>query len=272
MPTQTVAKGITRFDLENRRGYMVRIARSGNRIHQYFSDSKYGGKRKALAAAKSAYEELLEELGPAENSTRDKLTSRNTTGVVGVHVAYSQDNRYPGCEYYAYCASWVTEDGKREKASFAWNKYGEDQALQLAILARQQQITDREQVVAMYERSAAGKRTKRVSKTSKKSVKTGKRSVKKPAASATAKRTAKKSLKKAAKKSSHKAAKKSVKRGAKKAVKKKAATKRMVGKKSVKKKAAKKSAKKQAAKKSVKKKAAKKSVKKKAAKKSAKRR
>ncbi len=248
MPTKTVAKGITRFDLENRRGYMVRIARGGNRIHQYFSDSKYGGKRKALAAAKAAYADLLEELGPAESSTRDKLTSRNTTGVVGVHVAYSQDNRYPGCEYYAYCASWVTEDGKREKASFAWNKYGQDVALELAILARQEQITDRDQVLAMYERSGASKRTRRASKASKQSAKKiarkspGKKSGTKSAKKSLKKsprKTAKKSAKRSAKKSARKVARKSLKKTAKKASKKKSTAKKAAKKKAVKKTSAK---------------------------------
>lgn len=264
MPTKSVAKGITRFDLDNRRGYMVRIARSGNRVHQYFSDSKFGGKRKALAAAKTAYEELLEELGPAENSTRDKLTSRNTTGVVGVHVAYSQDNRYPGCEYYAYCASWVTEDGKREKASFAWNKYGQERALELAVLARHEQITDRDQVVAIYDRSAAGKRTKRAANASKKSSKPAKRSVKSSPAKPSAKRAAKKSVKKSALKSAKKSTKRAVKKSAKKSVKKQSTAKKSVKKpakkslrKSVKTPTAKKQAKKQVNKKVAKKKSAK---------------
>ncbi len=262
MPTKTVAKGITRFDLENRRGYMVRIARSGNRVHQYFSDSKYGGKRKALAAAKAAYADLLEEMGPAENSTRDKLTSRNTTGVVGVHVAYSQDNRYPGCEYYAHCASWVTEDGRREKASFAWNKYGQEEALELAILARQHQLTDRDQVVAMYERSTAGKRTKRAGKPSKQATKAAKqatKAAKRSARKSSVKRTAEKAAKKSLKKSARKTAKKSVKRAAKKSVKKAAAKKLAKQTKATKKSAKKKSAtKKSATKKNAKKKSAKK--------------
>lgn len=243
MPTKTVAKGITRFDLDNRRGYMVRIARSGNRVHQYFSDSKHGGKRKALAAAKAAYANLLEEMGPAENSTRDKLTSRNTTGIVGVHVAYSRDNRYPGCEYYAHCASWVTEGGKREKASFAWNKYGKDEALELAILARQHQITDRDQVVAMHERSKAGKRTKRATKPSQHASKSAKTSAKRTAKKLAkkplkkpARTTAKKSVKRTAKKSVKPAAKKSVKKtGKKKAVKKKAVNKKAAAKRTAKK-------------------------------------
>ncbi|MCM2373524.1 pathogenesis-related transcriptional factor and ERF protein [Aporhodopirellula aestuarii] len=224
MSTTTVAKGITRFEMENRSGYMVRISRGGTRVNKYFSDSKNGGKRKAFAAAKKAYDDLLAEMGPPENSTRNRLTSRNTTGVVGVHVAYSQDNRYPGCAYSAYCASWVTEDGRREKASFAWNKYGEDRAFELAVLARERQITDRDQVVAIYERSAAGKKAKR--KVSKKAAKpVTKRASKKASAKKSVKKSVKKSARKVAKKSVKKSARKTAKKSVKKAASKKTAKK-----------------------------------------------
>ncbi|MFG0290965.1 MAG: pathogenesis-related transcriptional factor and ERF protein [Rhodopirellula sp. JB044] len=237
MSTKTVAKGITRFEMENRSGYMVRISRNGNRVNKYFSDSKFGGKRKAFVAAKEAYQELLEEMGPPENSTRNRLTSRNSTGVVGVHVAYSQDNRYPGCAYSAYCASWVTEDGRREKASFAWNKYGQDRAFELAVLAREQQMTDRDEVVALFEGSGSKKKSKR--KTVKKSVKKSSRNAaKKTAKKKSVKKSAKKSVRKSAKRSAKKSVKKSVKRAAKKTAKKTA--------KKASKKSAKKSAKKKA--------------------------
>ncbi|EMI53598.1 hypothetical protein [Rhodopirellula sallentina] len=240
MSTKTVAKGITRFEMENRSGYMVRISRNGNRVNKYFSDSKFGGKRKAFVAAKEAYQDLLEEMGPPENSTRNRLTSRNSTGVVGVHVAYSQDNRYPGCAYSAYCASWVTEDGRREKASFAWNKYGQDHAFELAVLAREQQITDRDQVVALFEGSGSKKKSKR--KTVKKSVKKSSRNAAKKTSKKTAKKKSvkkptKKSVRKSAKRSAKKPVKKSVKRSVKKTTKKAA---KKAGKKSVKKSAKKK--------------------------------
>lgn len=233
MPTKTVTKGITRFDIGNRGGYMVRISRRGNRVNRYFADTTWGGKRKALAAAKQAYADLLEELGPAESATRGRLTSRNTSGIVGVHLAYTLDKRYSGAEYYAYCASWITEDGHREKASFAWKKYGEDRSLQLAIIARERQLTDHDQVVAIYERSGAAKKSKHkakasLRKTSKKvaSKKPAKKSVKRTAAKAsttaskkTGQRPVKKTVKKSIKKATKKAAKKSVKRAVKKAVK-----------------------------------------------------
>jgi hypothetical protein len=168
MPTMPVAPGITRFEFEDRKGYMVRIRRNGQQTNEYFSDSRHGGKRKALVAAKERYAALCEELGPVQNATRDLLTHRNTTGKVGVHIAYSADRRWPGCEYYAYCASWRTDDGIRHKINFAWNKYGKEESFELACLARDEMIADRKQVEALYEkkklkeeRSAKRKATKK---------------------------------------------------------------------------------------------------------------
>ncbi|SMP77984.1 AP2 domain-containing protein [Neorhodopirellula lusitana] len=282
MSIKTVRRGITRLELQGRKGYLVRISRQGERVNEYYADSTYGGKKLAFAAAEEAYARLLEEYGPAEATTKNKLTNRNTTGVVGVHLAYSNDNRYPDCEYYAYCASWVTENGKREKVSFALTKYGEDAAMELAMLARQDENNNRDEVVAKFGRTAKGKRLlKGMKKTVKKSVKKGAKKGVKKAAKKSVKKLAKKgvkksvrktarkklALKKLAKKSVKKAAKKTGKKPAKKAVKKSA-------KKSVKKptKQPTKKPTKKAAKKSVKKASAKKSVKKAAKKKSTRRR
>ncbi|MGV3484429.1 MAG: transcriptional regulator [Planctomycetaceae bacterium] len=153
MPTQTVAPGITRFDFDDRKGYMVRICRRGEHTNEYFADKRCGGKRKALAAAKQRYAELCEMLGPVQNATKDLLTHRNTTGKVGVHVAYTFDNRWPNCEYLAYCASWKSPEGKREKINFSWNKYGEREAWELACIARDHETKDREKVLQIRDRA-----------------------------------------------------------------------------------------------------------------------
>ncbi|WP_404307648.1 pathogenesis-related transcriptional factor and ERF protein [Neorhodopirellula lusitana] len=278
MSIKTVRRGITRLELQGRKGYLVRISRQGERVNEYYADSTYGGKKLAFAAAEEAYARLLEEYGPAEATTKNKLTNRNTTGVVGVHLAYSNDNRYPDCEYYAYCASWVTENGKREKVSFALTKYGEDAAMELAMLARQDENNNRDEVVAKFGRTAKGKRLlKGMKKTVKKSVKKGAKKGVKKAAKKSVKKLAKKGVKKSVRKTARKklALKKLAKKSAKKSVKKAA---KKTGKKPAKKavkKSAKKSVKKptkKAAKKSVKKASAKKSVKKAAKKKSTRRR
>lgn len=256
MSTKTVSTGITRIELNQRKGYLVRLSRNGERINKYFSDSVNGGKKKALTLAKKTYQELFNQYGPVEYSTKGKMSSRNSTGVVGVHLAYSQDNRYPGCEYYAYCASWVDEDGRRMKASFAFTKYGEDAAFDLAVLARELENNDRDAVVAKYARTAKGKRTLNAAKNA------AKKAAKKTSSKKTA---AKKSTKKAVKKSTRKSVKKAAKKSVRKTVKK------ATGKKSVKK-SAKKSTRSSTKKKATKKPAKKKAVKKKATKKTTRRR
>ncbi len=152
MPTQPVAPGITRFDIDERHGYMVRIRRDGNQINEYFSDKKLGGKKKALVAAKERYAQLYEELGPVESATKNLLTRRNTTGKVGVHIAHSYETRWANNEYFAYCASWKEADGARKKINFSWNLYGKKQAFELACLAREKELTDRDKVVAIWEK------------------------------------------------------------------------------------------------------------------------
>ena len=86
-------------------------------------------------------------------STRDKITKRNSTGVVGVHLATESDPRYTDCQYVSYVASWMSEDRVRRNIRFLVNKYGKKNALALATLARENQCTDREKVIAMFEKA-----------------------------------------------------------------------------------------------------------------------
>lgn len=159
MTTKTVATGITRFDLDDKNihGFMVRMCRKGKHINEFFSDARCGGKRKARKSANERYDELLDEYGPAEKSTKGLLTKRNTSGIVGVHLARNTDKRSPNCEYWAYCASWTNEDQTRSKINFSWNKYGEKEALELASLARKHESRDREFIIKKHARQQADK-------------------------------------------------------------------------------------------------------------------
>ena len=158
MATKFVTKGITRFDLEDKHvhGYMVRICRRGEHVNEFKSDAACGGKRKALVAAKERYQELVDEMGPPLTS-RDRMTARNKTGKVGVHIAHSYDERSPESESFAYCAMWKAADGKRKKISFAWNKYGKKNAFQLACLARDKESSDREYLLKLLKKGEGKK-------------------------------------------------------------------------------------------------------------------
>jgi hypothetical protein len=86
-------------------------------------------------------------------STRNKITKRNSTGVVGVHLATESDPRYTDCRYVSYVASWISANGERRNIRFLVNKYGKKNALELAKIARAKQCTDRETVIALYEKA-----------------------------------------------------------------------------------------------------------------------
>jgi len=148
MPTKKVEPGITRFEIEQRKtyGFMVRICRRGEKFNQFFSDSAYGGKKKALDAARTQYSTWVDQL-PEPETTKNLKSVRNTTGKVGVHVAQAEAE---GAEYFSYCASWVSEEGKRKKISFSWSKYGKGNAWELACLARDKESTDRKRIERLY--------------------------------------------------------------------------------------------------------------------------
>ncbi len=166
--------GITRLDLEetHNRGFIVRMFRKGKRYSAYFSDAKCGGKRNAKKMAQACYQEMLAKHGPANNrGCLDLLTDRNTTGIVGVHIAVSTDTRWSGGTYKAYCSSWVLEDGKRQKIAFAWKRYGKAKALEYAVYARKHRLTSRDAVIKAVDAS----RKRKVDSAAKKSAVTKKR-------------------------------------------------------------------------------------------------
>lgn len=151
-------KGITRIEYEGvaTRGWMVRLRRAEVRNQKFFGDRTYGGKAKALKAAKDCYEEWLAAAPPIK-TTRGQVTARNSSGVVGVHLVRNLDSRWANAESFGYCASWITEDGQRQKLSFAWTRYGKKKAWELACLARENQMTNRDEVLALYDRGAKTK-------------------------------------------------------------------------------------------------------------------
>lgn len=158
--TKRIALGITRFDIEERRthGYMVRMARQGIRHQKFFSDMKYGGKKKALATAMNQQAVWSEEL-PLRQSSKDRLTSRNQTGRVGVYIAASQDTADQ--THQAFCASWTDADGRRWKINFSVQRYGKKKAWQLACLAREKMTTNRNHLLRLLGKQTLGKQSRK---------------------------------------------------------------------------------------------------------------
>jgi len=143
-------KGITRIEYEgvSTTGWMVRLTRQGKRQQMFFNDKSYGSKAKSLKAAQSQYEQWL-AAAPPVNTTKGVRTNRNSSGKVGVHMVRNRDDRWKNAESFGYCASWVDDKGNRRKISFAWKRYGKKTAWNLAVLAREHEITNREQVIEL---------------------------------------------------------------------------------------------------------------------------
>ncbi|RMF43813.1 MAG: pathogenesis-related transcriptional factor and ERF protein [Planctomycetota bacterium] len=196
-------KGYSRVDTGEAHGWLVRIKRGDERRSKFISDKSAGGKKKAENAAKALYEQWTKELPPPETA-EGKLGKRNKTGVVGVHFSSDADSRYPNCVYEYYIASWKSADGQRQNARFSVSRWGKKVALELAKLAREKKIADRDKIIQLYEqehgpikekkvarRNAAGTKKAAAKKTTKKAA-AKKKTAKKAAAKKTVKKAAKK--------------------------------------------------------------------------------
>jgi len=128
-----------RVDRVSTGGYLVRITRRGQMKSQYFADREYGGKKKALTAARAFRDDLEKKLkgySPAELAQTPR--ANNTSGVTGVRYVEETDRRWESQPTYGYyIAQWSPEPGVRKSKRFSIEKYGDDEAMQLAIKARE---------------------------------------------------------------------------------------------------------------------------------------
>lgn len=136
-------RNITRMDHEKVKGYWVRIVKDGKLYQKLFSDGQYGGKRKAMEAAREFRDEMrLELFGENAASPRRVFTSckRNKSGVVGVHYVEKVRN---GKVTKAYVASWCPKKGGPQKHKyFSVNKLGKREAFRQACEFRKERVRE----------------------------------------------------------------------------------------------------------------------------------
>lgn len=125
--------GISRIEQPEKKhfGYYVRLTWRGCQYAKFFSDKKYGGKQEALAAAERYFDELDEQM-PLDSQV-GRMSVRNRSGVVGVSRTKSVSRGH----YYEYWQARWGSGNQRKSAKFSIHKYGEEQARELAIKARQ---------------------------------------------------------------------------------------------------------------------------------------
>jgi hypothetical protein len=142
-------RNITRMDYPRKgthgqtRGWWVRVKRGKKPFSRLFSDNKYGGAEKALVAAKQYRDEIEAKHGLPEIGFTTAKTKKNRSGVAGVYKTVNTVHRKSGrsYSYLFWRAMWVDpKTGKRGSKSFSTPKYGEAEALRLALKAREEAI------------------------------------------------------------------------------------------------------------------------------------
>ena len=112
----------------------VRIKYDGKNFQQSFPSKKYGGKKKAIEAAKKKRDregkKIYGSSWPYAKYSPRKISPLNSSGEIG--VSYSEKD-------HSWVATWQEGRGARRKqknAYFSINKYGEAKAKQLAVKTR----------------------------------------------------------------------------------------------------------------------------------------
>jgi hypothetical protein len=122
-------------------GWRVGVVRRGKSMHKHFADNKFGGKTKALSAAKAWRDEAVKSTSDVDYVLwrRQKRSRESSSGIVGVgryEVQY-ESSRHPVWE-----ASWQDADSKRHSRRFFISVHGEKGAKALAIAARREAMEE----------------------------------------------------------------------------------------------------------------------------------
>ena len=138
-------RNIIRVDHEASRthAWRVTLQRHNDIVAKTFSDSIYGGKRKALKIAVAYRDELLRRHSPYAHAiwVRTRLRKNNTSGIPGVARYEERVNPHTGYTRVFWLASWINERGDSRKRRFMVSHYGERQAKRLAVAERERQLT-----------------------------------------------------------------------------------------------------------------------------------
>lgn len=144
-------RNITRIDIDlvgkaGTHGYEVRFMRRGQKIEKFFGDKAFGGKRKALTAARQHRDQLeIEFPGFSRKEVAQFKSQRNSSGTVGVHLVEEVDKRWPSQPTYLYwVAQWSPAPYVRKTKRFSVNKHGYDEAFRLAVEARRSGLKEME--------------------------------------------------------------------------------------------------------------------------------
>lgn len=129
-------------DRSHTHSWLVTLQRRGQIYHRHFTDSLYGGKRKALQAAKVYRDTLLATLKPLTRIELCQIKKKNNrSGVSGVtRIDTWEDTRGRRYPRRYWLAQWPIGNGNARMRKFSIKLYGEQGARQRAIRARQEAL------------------------------------------------------------------------------------------------------------------------------------
>ena len=125
----------------------AKVLRSGDDRIRYFTLKQHGTWEAAEEAAEKWVQAQLKEL-PKLQSSKDRKTTRNTSGVVGVHLHHQVVRKPNGNEYEYY--SWVAKwPGCKFRGGVKWpvTTFGDDEAFALAVLCRRMEVETRYRIL-----------------------------------------------------------------------------------------------------------------------------
>ncbi len=160
-----MAKKITNITKNTQEGcYMARLMRAGKKYQKNFPAKKHGGWGKAKKLALEWVAEMKQELPPVQESTYNKMTSKNTSGVVGVTIRSLNLTRPNGKKYayWTWIAKWPSCKYKGGVRFNVGEKWSDEDAFTLAVIARTYQMNDREKVVAYFKKINGKKEHKQI--------------------------------------------------------------------------------------------------------------
>jgi hypothetical protein len=135
---------ISRVDSERHRtfAWIVTIQRRNQTWRRAFSDRSYGGKSKALTAAKAFRDQILRLHPPMSRAEYCQIKRRNNkSGLPGVcRYVYLDDNDKQRVERGYWLAFWTLAPGKGKRIKFSISRFGERGALKRAMRARKEAL------------------------------------------------------------------------------------------------------------------------------------
>jgi hypothetical protein len=135
---------ITRIESKPHRtfAWIVSVQRRKQIWRRTFSDRSYGGKTKALAAAKAFRDQILSQHPPMSRAEYCRIRRRNNkSGLAGVcRYIYPGAHDRPANQRGYWLAFWTLAPGKGKRIKFSIDRFGERGALKRAMRARKQAL------------------------------------------------------------------------------------------------------------------------------------